>query len=129
MSRFDGWRHRLYVLIRGEAYADEIRREMHFHRELDTLAETGNTLGNETYYREEVRRMTLLTFVARIRQDAGYALRGLKRSPGFTAAVVLTLGLGIGVNAAMFSLLDRLFLDVPHGVAHPEQVRRLSSNS
>ncbi|MEO8185225.1 MAG: polysaccharide deacetylase family protein, partial [Deltaproteobacteria bacterium] len=48
---------------------------------------------------------TLLGWMDRIRQDAAYAVRGFKRSPGFTAAQVLTLALGIGVNGAMFSLL------------------------
>jgi predicted permease len=59
--------------------------------------------------------------VAGLRQ----ALRGLRRSPGLAAAVVLTLGLGIGVNAAMFGVVDRLLLRPPDHVARPEQVRRV----
>lgn len=69
--------------------------------------------------------MTLQTWLDRVRQDTTYAARGLRRSPGFTMAVVLTLGLGIGVNGAMFSLLNRIFLQPPSGVAQPSDVRRV----
>ena len=43
-----------------------------------------------------------------IRQDLRYAIRGLSKSRAFTATVMITLGLGIGVNAAMFGAIDRL---------------------
>jgi putative ABC transport system permease protein len=138
VSLIDGLRHRLYVLRRGEHYGDEVAREMAFHADLDTLARTRDrsgqlaaelsarrALGNVTYYREEVRRMTPLAWLDGVRQDLGYAWRGLTRSPGFTIAVVLTLGLGIGVNASVFSFLNRLFLRVPDGVVDAESVRRL----
>ncbi len=60
-----------------------------------------------------------------VAQDFGYVIRSLRRSPGFFVAVSLTLALGIGANAAIFSVLDRLYLEAPPGVRQPEQLHRV----
>ncbi len=58
-------------------------------------------------------------------QDLRYALRTLARSPGLSLAAVLTLGLGIGANTAMFGVVDRLFFRPPAHVVSPDRVARL----
>ena len=58
-------------------------------------------------------------------QDLRYAVRGLWGRPGFTVAVVLTLALGIGANAAMFSVVDRLLFRAPPLLREPALVHRV----
>ena len=56
-----------------------------------------------------------------VMKDARYAARTMRRSPGFFAVAVLSLGLGVGVNTAMFSLVDSLLFR-PLPVASPESL-------
>lgn len=58
--------------------------------------------------------------------DLRYAARGLRRTPGFAAAVVVTLGLGIGANATMFSIVDRLLFRTPAYIHAPDRVHRVN---
>jgi len=55
-------------------------------------------------------------------QDIRYAFRGLRLRPGFATMVVVTLSLGIGANATMFGILDRLLLRAPAHIVDPDGV-------
>src|SRR5204863_2659999 len=59
-------------------------------------------------------------------QDVRYAVRMVRRSPGFSAVVVLTLAIGIGLNTAVFSVVDAVLLRPP-AFAHPERVLWLTT--
>jgi hypothetical protein len=69
--------------------------------------------------------MSLLNLLDTIRQDFRYGARVLVREPLLTGVIVLTLGLGIGANAAMFGVIDRLLLRGPEHVRDPERVMRV----
>jgi predicted permease len=77
--------------------------------------------GNLTMIREQTRETWGCVPFEQMSQDLQYALRQLRRSPGFTWTVVMILALGIGVNTSLFTLLDALLLR-PLPVPEPQRV-------
>jgi putative ABC transport system permease protein len=73
------------------------------------------------------RRRGHIEWWSDVAADASYAARSLRRTPGVALAILLTLALGVGANASMFTVLDTIFLRAPAGVAAPEGIRRLWS--
>src|SRR5215471_13231238 len=73
-----------------------------------TLREFGNPL----LVRETTRRMWAGEHLEHIAQDLRYAWRQMRRSPAFTLTVIFTLALGIGATLAMFTIIERVLLQV-----------------
>jgi predicted permease len=68
------------------------------------------------------RRMHWTDWLDGLAADGRYSLRQIRRSPGFAATATITLALGIGANATMFGVIDRLLLQPPTGVSDPATV-------
>ncbi len=73
--------------------------------------------------RGRVRRERRTEWWDALGQDVVSAVRRLRHTPGFAMVVVLTVAVGIGANAAMYGVIDRLLLRPPAHIAQPESVR------
>jgi predicted permease len=79
--------------------------------------------------RRRTERVVLAERLANVRADIRYAVRSLRRDPLVTAFIIVTLALGIGANAAMFGVVDRLLLKGPEHVREHDRVMRLYSTT
>jgi predicted permease len=101
--------------MRDGAAAAEARRSAVLH------------LGGVEQAKERVRSARHGAWLDEVGRDLRYGLRTLRRSPVFTAVALLTLALGIGANAAIFSILNVVILR-PLGYPAPEQLMRLTAH-
>ncbi|MEX2303744.1 MAG: ABC transporter permease [Bryobacterales bacterium] len=106
--------------------------ELHLAEEIDDNLAAGMTaeqarlaalrkLGNRTHVREDVYNMNTIGWLETFGRDARYALRGFRKSPGFTSVALLSLMLGIGATTAIFSVIYGVVID-PYPYARPHEI-------
>ncbi len=105
-----------------QARSDQLRREGVAASEAERRARL--EFGNLDKYTEEVRDVRTGALFEQLRQDLRYGARVLLNRPGFAAAAILTLALGIGATATVFSLLDIVLLR-PLPARNPEQLAHI----
>lgn len=91
----------------------------------EALRAAKQQFGGVAQVEEELRERSGLAFLDSLWQDLRYGLRQLRRNPGFAAAAIITLALGIGANAAIFSFVDALMLR-PLPYPQPSRIVHLS---
>src|SRR5512144_1590631 len=129
--------HRARALLLPGRVASEVDDELRFHIERQVAEYVGKGMSPEAArtealrvfggvqrYKEEVGDAQGYVLLDQLRQDLSYTVRGARRSPGFTAIVVLTLALGVGATTAIFSVVRGVLLrELPFG--EPDRLVRV----
>src|SRR5258708_17536288 len=138
------WMKVLAARVRGWSSMGSVDKEFareledHLHRLTEENIGRGMTpeeahrqarlrLGGATQLREANREQRGLPFIDTFFQDIRFALRMLRKNPGFTAVAVLTLALGIGASTTVFSWMRQVLLNPLPGAGAPERVVELES--
>ena len=132
---------RLRSLFRRSNVEQELSEELQFH--LEHKIEEGiarglspkearyaalRAMGGLEQRKEEIRDMRHIRWLTDFFDDARFAIRSLRRTPGLTVFVAITLALGIGMTSATFSMVDGLIFR-PYPVPHPGNVVSLVSTT
>jgi predicted permease len=132
---------RLRSILRGRRLDRELDEELRFHLEHkieegianglspeDARYAAMRAMGGLEQRKEEMRDTRRVHWLTDFVADVRYAVRSLRRSTPFTAFVMMTLALGIGVTATTFSMVDALIFR-PYPVPHPQDVVSLVSTT
>jgi predicted permease len=131
---------RLRALFQRNTVERELDDELgfHFNQQVEKFVESGLTLsearrrtrlsfGGSDQIKEECRDARGVNFLETLAQDVRYALRILRKSPGFTAIAIISLAVGIGANTTIFSWTRAVLLHPLPGARDPGKIIAIES--